>query len=219
MLFQTTMWSTIARARAGSPDALGSLLTRYRAPILEYLRQQGLSEADAEDVTQEVFLQVCRDGFLDKADKAKGRFRTLLLRVTQHVLASEFRKRYAQKRGGARPAIPIEEIQETVVAPEEEDRFNAAWARNLIALGFERLKKESARVKAPYLEALVMRYLEDRPYAEIAAKLGCKESDVNNYLYLGKIRLKKHLADLASEYSSSPEEHEEEIELLKKYAQ
>lgn len=218
MEFQTTMWSTIARARDGSPAALGKVLSNYRSPILDYLRLKGLSEDDAEDVAQEVLLQICQDGFLDRADRSKGRFRTLLLRVTQHVLSSEFRKRYARKRGGNRPVVSIEEMQDAAVAPDDEEKFNTAWARSLIHRALERLKKEEGRLQTPYHRALVGRFLDGRPYKEIAAELECREVDVANYVYLGKQRLKKHLDDLTSEYSSSPEEFESETAILRKYA-
>jgi RNA polymerase sigma factor (sigma-70 family) len=218
MPFQTTMWSAIARARAGSRADLEELLSRYRAPIFEYVRHKGLSEADAEDITQEVFVQICEERFLERADRSKGLFRTLLLRVTQHVLSSEFRRRYAQKRGGNRPAVSIEEIQDIAVAAEDEERFNMGWARHLLLRALERLKKEGERLKAPYHRALVRRLLEDASYKEIAAEFGCKEADLANYVYLGKQRLRKHLDDLTSEYAASPEEFEAESAIVKNFA-
>ena len=59
MSFDSTIWRRIDDARQGSREALDTLLATYRPPLLNYLRARGLSDADAEDVVQDV----CLDGF------------------------------------------------------------------------------------------------------------------------------------------------------------
>lgn len=211
------MWTLIGRAKAGSREAMETLLAQYRPPILQYLLGRGLSEHDAEDIAQEVFLEIARDGFLRGADRAKGRFRTLLLRVTQHVSASSFRKKYSAKRAGDRTALCLEDLEDLPAAEEDEDRFNELWARHLIRLGMERLRKATAHLKLPYHEVLRKRFLEGRSNGEIAESFGCTPRDVEVYLYHGKQRLKKHLLDLTREYSSTAEELDEETKLLKRH--
>lgn len=217
MQFRTTLWTEISRAKGGSKEALDGMLARYRPPILHYLIGRGLPEHDAEDVVQEVILEITQDGFLARADRGLGRFRTLLLRVTQHVLSSEFRKKYSQKRGGGMKAVPIEEIMEKAAAVEEDEDFNRQWAKNLIDLAMEAMRQEAARLKAPYVEALSLRFYEGKSAQEIAERLQCSTRDVENYLYKGKQRLKRHLQELASEYSSTPEEHAEDLQMLERY--
>ncbi len=218
MQFKTTMWTMIGRAREGSHQAMEGVLSRYRRPVIQYLRQQGMSEPDAEDISQEVFLRIGRKEFLEKADREKGKFRTLLLRVTQHVRASDYRRKYSQKRGGGKAAVPLEEISEMAVAPADEEAFNGTWAKDLIERALERLKKSSSRLGVSYHEALIQRYIENKSYREISTALGCKESDVVNYIHHGKARLKTTLSELAKEYTSSPEEYAEELELLARYS-
>lgn len=196
---------------------MGKLLSRYRTPLVQYLEERGLARDDAEDVVQQVLLEICSERILEAADRSKGRFRTLLLRITQYVSASEFRKHYAQKRGGGKAAVSWEELAEATLPPAEEKRFNDLWAKNLIQMGLERLQKEAAHLKVPYYEVLVMKCLKKNSYKEIAQQLQCTESDVANYVRNGKARLKKHLMDLATEYCSSPDEHEEELALLQQF--
>lgn len=215
MAFESTMWTAIGQAKGGSSEALQRILERYRPPLLDYLRGCRLSEADAEDVVQDVFLEMTKKDFLARADRTKGKFRSLLIRVTRNVLASGFRKQYTLKRGGRRKAVSLDDIAEAP-APEME-RFNQLWVRNLIRLGLDRLHRESSRWKVPYPEVLSWKYLEDLSYDQIAAKLGCEPKDVDNYCYHGRQLLKRHLIELAQEYSSSPDEHSEEIELLKRF--
>ena len=69
-----------------------------------------------------------------------------------------------------------------------------------------------------YHDALIQRYIENKSYREISVSLGCKESDVVNYIHHGKARLKEHLSELAQEYASSPEEYSEELELIARYS-
>lgn len=216
MEFQTTMWTSIGRAKAGSKESLERLLSRYQAPILAYLRGRGLSEHDAEDVSQEVLVQLSRETFLERADKAKGRFRTLVLRVTRNVFASHARWISSLKRGGGRPALSLDDVFEEPAPETDEARFHELWARNLLQIALDRLGRDAARLKVPYRDVLVMRHFEGKQNPEIAEKLGCKPHDVENYLYLGKQRLRKYLMDLAREYSSSPEEYADEVEFLKK---
>ena len=211
------MWTEIRNAQSGSQGALENLLTRYRSSILEFLRGRGLPEADAEDLTQAVLMEVAEKGFLEKADRSKGRFRSLLMRVAQHLMQSHFRARYARKREGDRTALPFEEIAETAMPKADEAAFNDAWARGLIDRALERLKSDSTRLRTAYHDALVLHYFEGWTYGRIAERLRCKETDVSNYLHLGKKRLRQHLEDLAEEYSSTPAEHREESELLARY--
>ncbi len=214
MHVSSTMWRRIDEAKAGSREALAALLNKYRPPLLAYVRLRGLSEHDAEDVVQEVCLEIIDDGFLRSADQSKGRFRTLLLRVTQHVLASHLRKELAQKRGGGRKGISLEMAHDIPVPQEEQDRFDQLWVKNMLGMALERLKNDSADLKVPYHEVLSMRFLEGRSGQEIADKLQCKPHDVENYVYQGKQRLRRYLRQLTREASSSEEEHDEETRLL-----
>jgi DNA-directed RNA polymerase specialized sigma24 family protein len=141
--------------------------------------------------------------------------------VTQYVLASGFRKRYSLKRGGGQPVVPLDSLPEGVFASTssgEEDRsFNEVWARHIVSLALDKLSRDSSRLKVAYRDALVLRFFENKTYEEISARLGCKPHDVENYLFHGKRRLREHILELARAYSSSEDEHGEEMDLLKRY--
>ncbi len=217
MSFDSTIWRRIDDARQGSREALDALLATYRPPLLNYLKARGLSEADAEDVVQDVCLEICQDDFLKRADRSKGRFRTLLLRVTKYVLSSSFRKQASLKRGGGRRAIPLEDLTNVQVPSGDEEQFNEIWVRNLLSKALDQLRAESEGKKVPYHDVLAMKFLEGVPNQVIADRLGCKLHDVDNHLYLGKERLRKHLRQMVRDLCSSPEEHEEETHLLVRF--
>ncbi len=218
MAFESTMWTLIGKARDGSREALEEVLQQYRYPLLAYLKGRGIADHDAEDIAQEVFLQVCDEDFLKKADKKKGRFRTLLLRVTQHILLSDLRKQYSKKRGSGRRAISIEELADVDIPAVDEVRWNNLWAKNMLRMALDKLQADGARLKAPYHKVLVLRYLEGLSNPEIAAQIGCKPHDIENYIYQGKERVRKYLRELAAQYSFSGDEHAEEVEFLTKYS-
>jgi RNA polymerase sigma-70 factor (ECF subfamily) len=217
MRFDTTMWRRIDEAKAGSREALETILRTYRGPLLDYLRSRGISEHDAEDIVQQVSIEICHEEFLKKADRSKGRFRTLLLRVTQYVLTSDLRKQLSQKRGGGRSSVSLEKVQEIAVSPQEEEAFNRHWARRMLEAALGRLKERSSGLKVPYHEVLALKFLEEKSIQEIAERLRCKPHDVENYIYQGKERLRGVLHELTQEMCSSEDEHEEETRLFVRY--
>src|SRR5262245_56073258 len=103
-----TMWTLIAEARQKGGLALDDLLRNYRSPILSFLRASGLPREQAEDLTQEILLKVVRDDVLSKADKERGKFRTLLLAIARHTAADKRKEEGRLKRGGGKAALPLD---------------------------------------------------------------------------------------------------------------
>lgn len=191
--FPTTFWTTLH----GQPDrARWQCYVRYWTPVLEFIRRHGFQDHDAEDLAQEVFLRVCREEFLQDADRSKGKFRSLLLAVTRNVILAERKKRAIRK------TVPLEEV----AAPEEA--FEEMWAQNLLKMALKRLE-EDAKL---HHDAILLS--SEHSHEEIARKLGGKTGDVKNWLYQGKKRLKKHLLEIVQSYSSTPGEFAEEVALI-----
>ena len=103
-VFVTTHWSLVLSASdQPSPQAahaLDQLCRAYWLPIYAFVRRQGRSSHDAEDLTQEFFARLLEKKTLAVADPARGRFRSFLLASLKHFLANEWDKQRAQKRGG-----------------------------------------------------------------------------------------------------------------------
>ena len=81
--FRTTHWSVVLEAgREPSPQvaaALEQLCRRYWYPLYAYLRRQGQSPHDAQDLTQSFFAHLLEKGGLQTVDPRKGKFRSFLL--------------------------------------------------------------------------------------------------------------------------------------------
>src|SRR5271169_340592 len=102
--FALTRWSVVLAAGSNDStharDALERLCRAYWFPIYAFVRRQGHSPHDAQDLTQEFFARLLAKHYLADADREKGRFRSFLLASVKHFLANEWDKARAQKRGG-----------------------------------------------------------------------------------------------------------------------
>lgn len=82
-------------------DAWSEFITIYRPAVLRFALRRGLQPADAEDVTQRVFVSVARTMEEWEANDAAGSFRAWLLKVTRNaVINAVTRQPKARGAGG-----------------------------------------------------------------------------------------------------------------------
>jgi hypothetical protein len=103
-VFATTRWSVVLAARdAHTPEssaALEKLCRAYWYPLYAHIRRRGYSEAEAQDLTQELFKRLLERQFLSGLLREGGRFRSFLLTALDHFLTEHWQRSRAQKRGG-----------------------------------------------------------------------------------------------------------------------
>lgn len=116
--FQTTQWSHIVKVRTLNPqrrkEILEVLIRRYWRPVYGFLRRKGLSNEQAQDLTQSFFHEVVLEGDLfQRAESTKGRFRTFLLTALDRYVAGQFRKDAALKRhpAGGFTVLELKEME------------------------------------------------------------------------------------------------------------
>jgi RNA polymerase sigma-70 factor (ECF subfamily) len=206
MDFPTSIWTVILSIK-DDPDRVKDLIVRrYREPVYEFLRMKGLGHEDAEDVTQEVFVQICREEFLQKADRQKGKFRTLVLAVTRNLLAFFHRHHMAERRDRRRQ-VALGEM-DLPGDPPSDSEFDSLWVKNLVSQAMERLKDD------PMVIAL-RQQMEGRSYQEIADALGKQVHDVTNFIHRGKQRLRGEIERMIGDYSTKEQVPDEVAHLLK----
>lgn len=196
MFMPSTIWTTILDYRRDPEKAKEMLARRYHRPVYEFNLRQGLSPDDAEDLTQEVFLRVCTETFLRRAEEIRGKFRTVLLSVAKHVLVSFYRYRYAQLRD-RRLEVPLSEMDIPQKEPSDPE-FDRLWVKNLVARAMEQLRDDRG------IAALRLQ-LAGKSYQNIARELGCKSTDVTNWIHKAKERLRDEIERMIGEYSTHAE--------------
>ena len=152
--FHTTRWSIIVSARgeaSGARIALGKLCETYWYPLYAFVRRQGMSEHDAQDLTQEFFVRLLEKSWLDGVDRERGRFRSWLLASMKHFLANEWDRAHRLKRGGGQTVLSLDaKTAEVRYALEPADHmtadriFERRWALTLLEQVLERLRREFA---------------------------------------------------------------------------
>lgn len=190
-LFVTTHWSVVLAAgldeSAVAGHALEQLCRTYWYPLYVYTRRRGYGVEEAKDLTQEFFLRVIEKNYLGSVVQGKGRFRYFLLAALKHFLSDEWDKATAQKRGGGRRIIPLDELdpeERYHLEPRDEETperaFQRRWALTLLELAISRLREEFQLAgKAEAFDELKAFITGDRPdlsYAEAAARLGTTEA-------------------------------------------
>ena len=227
--FALTHWSVVMAAGSSDStharDALETLCRTYWHPIYAFVRRQGHSPHDAQDLTQEFFARFLEKNYLGGVDRAKGRFRSFLLTCLKHFLANEWDKAGAQKRGAHPILIPINvQSAETSwgLEPAEsmtaEKIFERRWALTLLEQVLARLRAEYTRDgKARTFEQLKSTLSGERrsvPYAEIGTRLGMSEGAVKVAVHRLRQRYRELVREEIAHTVSGPEQVEDEIRAL-----
>jgi RNA polymerase sigma-70 factor (ECF subfamily) len=167
----------VLRAQAGDDAALAELVERF-SPRLRYFLRKLLSSADhAEDALQDVWVDVVR-----------GLAR---LEDPQALVAWLYRIARDRAFGRLRKARRIELAldEQLVIDPASvvEEDFSAEDAARIHA-ALDELPHEQR-------EVLVLRFLEEMSYEEIARIVGCQLGTVRSRIHYGKQALRRILSD------------------------
>ena len=91
-------------------EALEKLCRTYWYPLYVYVRRQGNSPEDAQDLTQNFFSRLLEKNYFAKADRDRGMFRTFLLGSLKNFLVNEWKRTGRLKRGGRVEFLSIDAI-------------------------------------------------------------------------------------------------------------
>lgn len=227
--FTPTHWSVIVTAGRNDSTharvALEKLCRAYWPPIYAFVRRQGHSPHDAQDLTQEFFARLLGKNYLAEVDRAKGRFRSFLLAALKHFLANEWDKARAQKRGGGQVLIPIDTASvETSCGFQPADHLTAEkiyerrWALTLLDQVLRRLRADYVRDGTENLFEQLKPTLTEASravrYAEIATRLDSTEGAVKVAVHRLRARYRELLRAEIGETVVTPGEVEDEIRNL-----
>jgi len=226
--FATTHWSVVLEAQGESPaahEALEKLCHTYWRPIFAFLRRQGLSSEEAEDITQGFFAELLERRSLSAVRKEKGRLRSFLLGGLKYFLANEDRRAMAVKRGKGQRPIPLEELragERIEMEPSDpmtaEMIYERRWALTVLERVLSRLKDEYLAADNAALFDSLKQLLPDEPgspsQAGIAARLGMTENAVRQAFYRFRKRYKALLREEIAHTVATPGDIEDELRHL-----
>ncbi len=228
-LFLTTRWTVVLSAgRQSSPHAdraLAELCQIYWYPLYAYVRRQGRTKEDAEDLTQAFFARFLAKNYLEGLSAERGRFRAFLLASLKHFLANERDRSQRQKRGGGLEHLSLdwqsadERFHLDPADPTSPDRlFDREWALSLLARVIVRLEEECRRAGRGQVFEQARNFLtvgqETIPYAEAARQLGLEEGALRVTVHRLRKRYRELLREEIGQTLADPAQVQEEMRAL-----
>jgi RNA polymerase sigma factor (sigma-70 family) len=218
----------LAAGRGSSPPAdraLEELCRTYWYPLYAYVRRQGHSREDAEDLTQGFFARFLARNYLENVSSEKGRFRAFLLASLKHFLANEHARAGRLKRGGGTITLSLDwQDANTRYQIDPADQlspdtlYDRTWAMTLLERVITRLHEEcAAEGKGKLFERLKPFLMAGKgaiPYSETAADLDCSEGTVRVAVHRLRKRYRELLRKEISQTLSDPAQVEEEMRTL-----
>jgi RNA polymerase sigma-70 factor (ECF subfamily) len=160
----------LAKIAAGDEQAFIELYRRRHEDVYRFAFAMAKSRSFAQDVMQEVFLNVLENA--SRFDAAKGTVRAWLFGCARYVTLDRLR---LERRW-------TDEMPPDGIAFDSDERLLADQR-------VERLHAALARLPIEYREALVLCELHELSYAEAAAVLGCPVGTVRSRLHRGRALL------------------------------
>jgi RNA polymerase sigma factor (sigma-70 family) len=227
--FVTTRWSVVLAAQgepsAAVSEALEKLCRIYWWPLYGFIRREGYSSEEAQDLTQGFFARLLERKDLEAVRREKGRLRSYLLTSVKHFVANSHRSATTLKRGEGRVPVSLEELQSRERADLEPadnltaDRvFERRWASTLLEHVLSRLREEYRLAGNASLFEQLQQLLADeadRPsQAEISRNLAMTENAVTQAFYRFRRRYRELLREEIAETVATPGDIQDELRHL-----
>jgi RNA polymerase sigma-70 factor (ECF subfamily) len=165
---------------AGDEEALAALYRRRQRGVYRFAFQMCGSKAVAEDVTQEVFMVLIREGHT--FDDSRGSLNAFLIGVARNHLLRRLRRE--------RFYVSLEEDSESDVKKKEMSRTTEGPLDDLTRTErIESVRRAVLALPERYREAVVLCDLEEMSYVEAAEILGCAIGTVRSRLHRGRALL------------------------------
>ncbi len=228
-LFATTQWSVVLEAGKQdlqkAAEALEKLCRTYWRPLYVYVRRNGYSPEDAQDLTQAFFTRLLDKNALADIRREGGKFRSYLLTAIKNFLINDRERLRAQKRDERKVAFSLDELEpelryqvEPVDTATPETEFDRQWADTLLQNTMERLRGEYRRDGKTDLFQRLQPCLTGAeqmlPYAELAAPLGMSSDGVKMAVHRLRKRYGELLRTEVADTVASPRDAEDELRHL-----
>jgi RNA polymerase sigma factor (sigma-70 family) len=187
--FPPTRASLLVRLRdPRDGEAWRQFVDLYTPLVYWYARQQGLQDADAADLSQEVLGAVAGAVGRLEYDPARGAFRNWLFTVVRHKL-SNWRRAQGVRTPGSGDTATQRLLEQCPAAEDLEAAWEAEWQDRLFAWACEQVRRD---VSATTWQAFWQTAIDGRSGKDVAANLGLSVAAV----YLARRRVLARLKEL-----------------------
>ncbi len=170
----------IERAKQGDAEAFQALYDRHKRRVYSLCLRMTANTAEAEDLTQEAFLQLYRKIATFRGESA---FSTWLHRLSVNVVLMHLRKK----------GLPVVSLEETTQAGEDDSPKKDFGADDVALSGsIDRLQLQRAVADLPpgYRTIFVLHDVEGYEHNEIADIVGCSIGNSKSQLHKARMKLR-----------------------------
>ena len=183
--------SLVAGLQAGDEDRWREFFRIYGPVIHGFALKAGLTETEADEVTQETCIGVSRNVAEFRYDPAKCRFKTWLLNLASWRVKNQFARR---RRWDDRKQVPLpgageregSDLPEVAGADAWGALWDGEWRAKLLEAAVARIRLE---FNATQFQVFDLNVLKEWPAGDVARSLGLSLPAV----YLAKHRVSKAL--------------------------
>ena len=183
----------IERAKQGDAEAFEVLYHLHKRRVYSLCLRMTTNTAEAEDLTQEAFLQLFRKIGTFRGESA---FSTWLHRMAVNVVLMRLRKK-------GLPIVPLEDTIET----EEDTPKKELGAEDVSLKGsIDRLELQRSVEALPpgYRSIFVLHDVEGFEHNEIAEMVGCSIGNSKSQLHKARMKLRELLKTSRAEKAGKP---------------
>ena len=183
----------IEKAKQGDAQAFEVLYNLHKRRVYSLCLRMTANAAEAEDLTQEAFLQLYRKIATFRGESA---FSTWLHRLAVNVVLMRLRKKGLS-------VVPLEETTET---EEETPKKDLGAEDAKLAASIDRLQLQRAIERLPpgYRSIFVLHDVEGYEHNEIADMVGCSIGNSKSQLHKARMKLRELLKTSRAEKAGKP---------------
>jgi RNA polymerase sigma-70 factor (ECF subfamily) len=164
----------VGRAKNGDGEAFGGLYDMYVDRVYRHIYYRVSNTADAEDLTQQVFIKAWQA--VGKYKKSGSSFLGWLIRISHNLVIDFYR---------ARKSEAYIDFDMVVTKPDTDPAHQVEHQ-----IRQHEIRQAITKLHGDQQQVILMRYIEDFSYPEIAAALGKNEGAIRVILHRGLAKLR-----------------------------
>ena len=179
------------RVKRGDRAAFTGLVEKYKQPVMNFIYRSLRDETEAEDLAQNVFLQVYKSR---SRYKQTAKFSTWLFTIARNLCLNELRRRSRHPAESLEETHAENESRDGGTQRQYEDKSQMAPPEKLLQGELaQKIEEAIAELPENQRSAILLCRQEDLSYEEIADILDCSLSATKSLIHRGRETLKEKL--------------------------